>query len=85
MAKQTILNYPLPNQRPAEKFAAFTYLPADAACPLYGTAHKVASPETLYCSSATNAHFERRAKELKSFADPVEAIVHSARQSTEPG
>ncbi len=77
MTKQTMLNYPLPDQQPAEKFAAFTYLHTDAVRPVCGTAHNVASPEMLYCSSTTGAHFERRAKELKVFADPVEVIVKS--------
>ena len=78
VTKQTILNYPLPDQQPAEKFAAFTYLHTDTVRPICGTVHNVASSEMLYCSSTTGAHFERRAKELKSFADPVEAIVKFA-------
>jgi type IV secretion system protein TrbE len=75
VTKQTILNYPLPDQQPAEKFAAFTYLHTDAVRPVCGTVHNVASPEMLYCSSTTGAHFEIRAREMKSCADPVEAIV----------
>ena len=78
VTKQTILSYPLPDQQPAEKFAAFTYLHTDAVRPVCGTVHNVASPKMLYCSSTTGAHFERRAKELKAFTDPVEAIVKYA-------
>jgi type IV secretion system protein TrbE len=78
MTKQTILSYPLPGQQPAEKFAAFTYFHTDAVRPVCGTVHNVASSEMLYCSSTTGAHFERRAKEIKTYADPVEAIVKSA-------
>ena len=72
---QTILHYPLPDQQPAEKFAAFTYLHTDAVRPVCGTVHNVASPEMLYCSSTTGAHFERRAKQLKGSSDLVQAIV----------
>lgn len=75
---QTILDYPLPDQQPAEKFAAFAYLHTDAVRPDCGTVHNVTSPEMLYCSSTTGSHFERRAKEIKTYADPVEAIVKAA-------
>jgi hypothetical protein len=75
VTKQTILNYPLPDQQAAEKFAAFTNLHTDAVRPVCGTAHNVASPEMLYCSSTTGAHFERRAKQLKGSSDLVQGIV----------
>ncbi len=76
--KQQILSYPLPDQQPNEKFAAFTYLHTDAVRTICGTVHNVASPEMLYCSSTTGAHFERRAKELRNSADIIEGIVTAA-------
>jgi hypothetical protein len=83
--KQQILSYPLPDQQPADKFAAFTYLHTDAVRAICGTVHNVASPEMLYCSSTTGAHFERRSKELRGCADPVEAIVRSVSSEPLPG
>jgi hypothetical protein len=81
VTKQAILNYPLPDQQPAEKYAAFTYLHTDAVRPICGTVHNVASPEMLYCSSSTGAHFDRRSQELKGFVDPVEGIVSRTKNS----
>ncbi len=77
--KQHILNYPLPDQQPADKFAAFTYLHTDAVRPICGTVHNVASPEMLYCSSTTGAHFERRARELKDARSVVEGIANAVQ------
>jgi len=79
VTKQTILSYPLPDQQPAEKFAAFTYLHTDAVRPICGTAYNVASPEMLYCSSTTGAHFEKRAKQLQGNPDIISAIVQNAQ------
>ena len=79
VTKQTILNYPLPDQQPAEKFAAFTYLHTDAVRPICGTVHNVASPEMLYCSSTTGAHFEKRARQIRGTNDVVSAVVQSAQ------
>ena len=81
VTKQTILNYPLPDQQPADKFAAFTYLHTDAVRPVCGTVHNVASPEMLYCSSTTGAHFERRARELRDSTNVVQGIVDAAKKT----
>jgi hypothetical protein len=75
VTKQAILTYPMPDQQPSEKYAAFTYLHTDAVRPVCGTAHNVVSPEMLYCSSSTGTHFEKRSLELKQFNDAVEAIA----------
>jgi hypothetical protein len=80
--KQQILSYPLPDQQPADKFAAFTYLHTDAVRPVCGTVHNVASAEMLYCSSSTGAHFERRAKELRNAKSTVEGIVNAVQEAT---
>ena len=63
--KQTILSYPLPDQQPAEKFAAFTYLHTDAVRPVCGTAHNVASAEMLYISGSSGGQFDERAQQLR--------------------
>jgi hypothetical protein len=75
VTKQAILTYPMPDQQPSEKYAAFTYFHTDAVRPVCGTAHNIASSEILYCSSSTGAHFEKRSLELKQFNDVVEAIA----------
>ena len=82
VTKQTVLNYPLPDQQPAEKFASFTYLHTDAVRPICGTVHNVASSEMLYCSSTTGAHFERRTRELKESSNPVAGIVNAVKKHT---
>jgi hypothetical protein len=81
VTKQTILSYPLPDQEPADKFAAFTYLHTDAVRPVCGTVHNVASPEMLYCSSTTGSHFERRARELRDSTNVVQGIVDAAKKT----
>lgn len=75
VTRQSILSYPLPDQQAGEKFAALTYLHTDAGRPVCGTMHNVASPEMLYCSSTTGAHFEKRAEEMQQFDDPVAGII----------
>ena len=79
--KQTILSYPLPDQQPAEKFAAFTYLHTDAVRPVCGTAHNVASAEMLYISGSSGGQFDERAQQLRGRDDVVAAIVDHAGKS----
>lgn len=83
ITKQTIMNYPLPDQQTGQKFAAFTYYHVDALRPVCGTVHNVASPEMLYCSSTSGEHFEKRAKELKRFDDVIEGIVANTTPSAD--
>src|SRR5690606_31459187 len=84
ITRQRIMSYPLPDQQPGRKFAAFTYFHLDTPRPLCGTVHNIASPEMLYCSSTSGEHFERRARELKAHGDVVEGIALAAgRSSTE--
>ena len=84
ITRQTIMNYPLPDQQAGQKFAAFTYYHVDALRPICGTVHNIASPEMLYCSSTSGEHFERRARELKQHGDIIEGIVTHANQSAKP-
>jgi len=81
ITKQTIMNYPLPDQQTGQKFAAFTYYHVDALRPVCGTVQNIASPEMLYCSSTSGEHFERRARQLKQHDDLIEGIVTHAHQS----
>lgn len=80
ITRQRIMSYPLPDQQPGQKFAAFTYFHLDTPRPLCGTVHNIASPEMLYCSSTSGEHFERRAKELKGHGDLIEGIATEANQ-----
>ena len=66
LTKHAILSYPLPDQqRGEEKYAPFTYLHTDAAAPICGTAHNVASEDMLAVSSTSGAAFDARAKHLE--------------------
>ena len=81
VTKQTIMNYPLPDQQTGQKFSAFTYYHVDALRPICGTAHNIASAEMLYCSSTSGEHFEKRARQLKQHGDIIEGIVTHANQA----
>ena len=81
VTKQTIMNYPLPDQQTGQKFSAFTYYHVDALRPICGTAHNIASAEMLYCSSTSGEHFEKRARQLKQHGDIIEGIVMHANQA----
>lgn len=82
IAKQAILNYPLPDQQTGQKFSAFTYFHTDAQRPICGTVRNIAAPEMLYCSSTSGQLFEQRAKALKSHGSVIEGIIHESSQST---
>ena len=82
VTKHTIMNYPLPDHQAGRKYAAFTYLHLDAHRPLCGTVHNITSPEMLYCSSSSGAHFEKRASELRASSDVVTGIIRHAHQPT---
>ena len=81
VTKQTIMNYPLPDQQTGQKFSAFTYYHVDALRPICGTAHNIASAEMLYCSSTSGEHFEKRARQLKQYGDIIEGIVMHANKT----
>lgn len=81
ITKQTIMAYPLPDQQAGQKYSAFTYYHSDALRPICGTAHNVASPEMLYCSSTSGEHFEKRARQLKQHGNIIEGIVANADQN----
>ena len=80
VTQHAIMNYPLPDHQPGEKYSPFTYLHTDSARNLCGTVHNVASPEMLYCSSSSGEHFDRRARELRQSPSVVEGIIRHARQ-----
>lgn len=84
ITRQRIMNYPLPDQQPGQKFAAFTYFHLDTPRPICGSVHNIASAEMLYCSSSSGELFERRAKELKAHDDVIEGIVTHANSTPEP-
>jgi type IV secretion system protein TrbE len=80
VTQHAIMNYPLPDHQPGEKYSPFTYLHTDATRNLCGTVHNVASPEMLYCSSSSGEHFDRRARELRQSPSVVEGIIQHARK-----
>ncbi|MBI3408724.1 MAG: hypothetical protein HY040_10245 [Planctomycetes bacterium] len=87
VTQHAIMNYALPDHQPAEKYAPFTYFHTDSVRNLCGTAHNVASPEMLYCSSSSGEHFDKRARELRASRNIVEGIITHARRDasrTEP-
>ena len=78
VTKQSIMNYPSPEQQSGQKYSAFTYYHIDSLRPLCGTVHNIASREMLYCSSTSGEHFEKRARELKGHTDILEGIAAHA-------
>lgn len=78
VTKQSIMNYPSPEQQSGQKYSAFTYYHTDTLRPLCGTVHNIASREMLYCSSTSGEHFEKRARELKGHTDILEGIAAHA-------
>jgi hypothetical protein len=84
VTQHAIMNYPLPDHQTGQKYSPFTYLHTDSARNLCGTAHNVASPEMLYCSSSSGEHFDRRARELRQSPSVVEGIIFHANRRTEP-
>lgn len=78
ITKQTIMNYPLPDQQTGQKYTAMTYYHVDTLRPICGTVQNIASAEMLYCSSTSGEHFEKRARELKSHGDIIQGIVTNA-------
>jgi hypothetical protein len=86
VTQHAIMNYPLPDHQPGEKYSPFTYLHTDSTRNLCGTVHNVASPEMLYCSSSSGEHFDRRARELRQSSSVVEGIIHhaNARKDSDP-
>ncbi len=80
VTQHAIMNYPLPDHQPGEKYSPFTYLHTDATRNLCGTVHNVASPELLYCSSSSGEHFDRRARELRQSPSIVEGIIQHANK-----
>ena len=75
VTQHAIMNYPLPDHQAGQKYAPFTYLHTDSARNLCGTAHNIASPEMLYCSSSSGEHFDKRARELRQSPNIVEGII----------
>jgi hypothetical protein len=83
ITQHAIMNYPLPDHQTGQKYSPFTYLHTDSARNLCGTAHNVASPEMLYCSSSSGEHFDRRARELRQSPSVVEGILTNANRRTD--
>ncbi len=71
LTKHAILS---PDQQSGDKFAASTYVHSHAQNPICGTAHNVASPETLYVSGSSGAQFDERACNLRGIDDVVAGI-----------
>ena len=80
VTQHAIMNYPLPDHQPGEKYSPFTYLHTDSTRNICGTVHNVASPEMLYCSSSSGEHFDRRARELRQSPSVVEGIILHANR-----
>jgi hypothetical protein len=80
VTKHAIMNYPLPDHQIGQKHSPFTYFHTDSGRNLCGTAHNVASPEMLYCSSSSGEHFDKRARELRQSPNIVEGIIAHANQ-----
>src|SRR5581483_862701 len=80
VTQHAIMNYALPDHQAGQKYAPFTYFHTDSLRSLCGTAHNIASPEMLYCSSSSGEHFDKRARELRQSQNVVEGIItHAGR------
>jgi type IV secretion system protein TrbE len=81
VTQHAIMNYALPDHQTGQKFAPFTYYHLDSVRNLCGTAHNIASPEMLYCSSSSGEHFDKRARELRQSRQIVEGIIMHAERN----
>jgi hypothetical protein len=80
VTQHAIMNYALPDHQPGQKYAPFTYFHTDSVRNICGTAHNIASPEMLYCSSSSGEHFDKRARELRASQNIVEGIIAHAHR-----
>ncbi|MCI0705107.1 MAG: hypothetical protein L0241_28940, partial [Planctomycetia bacterium] len=80
VTQHAIMNYALPDHQPGQKYAPFTYFHTDSVRNICGTAHNIASPEMLYCSSSSGEHFDKRARELRASRNIVEGIIAHAQR-----
>ena len=78
VTKQTIMNYPLPDQQSGQKYSAFTYFHIDVSGLSAAPSTTSLRAEMLYCSSTSGEHFEKRARELKGHTDILEGIAAHA-------
>jgi hypothetical protein len=76
--KDAVMSHPEPEKLVGQKYAQFTYYHTDERRPLIVTMRNVASREMLYCASSSGAHYDKRAKELKGYANVVEGIIANA-------
>src|SRR5436190_1635784 len=83
VTQHAIMNYPLPDHQAGQKYSPFTYLHTDSTRNLCGTAHNIASPEMLYCSSSSGEHFDKRARELRQSPNIIEGIILHANRRNE--
>lgn len=77
-AKDAVMSHPEPEKIVGRKFSQFTYYHTDERRPLIVTMRNVASREMLYCASSSGAHYDQRARELKTHANVVDGIIANA-------
>ena len=77
-AKDAVMSHPEPEKIVGRKFSQFTYYHTDERRPLIVTMRNVASRELLYCASSSGAHYDQRARELKTHANVVDGIIANA-------
>ena len=82
VTQEAIMTYPSPENLPAsDVYSSLTYYHLDQYMPLVGTCRNYCSPEMLYCSSSSGEDFDQRMREIKTYENPVTAIIEHS-QST---
>lgn len=82
VTQESIMTYPAPEHLPEnDKYSSLTYFHIDRYMPLIGTCRNYCSPEMLYCSASSEDDFDKRMRELKSFDNPVTAIIEHCQKT----
>ena len=80
VTQEAIMNYPSPENLPVnDVYSSLTYYHLDQYMPLVGTCRNYCSPEMLYCSSSSGEDFDHRMREIKSYDNPVNAIIKNCQ------
>ena len=76
VTQEAIMSYPSPENLPeSDVFSSLTYYHLDQYMPLVGTCRNYCSPEMLYCSSSSGEDFDQDIRAIKSYDNPVTAII----------
>jgi len=80
-AQEAVMRYDLPEYLPPhDKHSSVCYFVPSANPPLCGSVKVYASPEMLYVSSSNGEIYDKRAKQLAQYPNPIEGILTEANK-----